>query len=324
MMTEHLESKLREALTARAGELPHSTGARLRRIDYQPRTRSLRPPVALGAVTAAGAAGAAVWLAGLGAGTTEAFAGWTPTPTPAGQGQVAGAVAACKQSLLTMPGPARVSPGASSPPKATLGARTSLRSLSSPRLPKGTPPSVAKADAALQPALTDSRGPFTFVIFAGPHSSASCITGPSFTSLAATASTGSTKIPAGRVTLSSSHMTTRDGRRFSFAEGHAASDVTGTSLVLDDGTRVEASTANGWFVAWWPGGHDVRSADVTTPTATTTQTFHPEAAPPCRRSAAAAPAGPCTSVTGVMSGPGAQSGVSSGSVSMNESTSPGP
>ena len=77
--------------------------------------------------------------------------------------------------------------------------------------------------------------------------------------------------------LSSTHMTTRDGRQLSFAEGRTASDVTGTTLLLDDGTRVRASTANGWFVAWWPGVHDVKSADVTTPGATTTQTFHDRA-----------------------------------------------
>jgi hypothetical protein len=291
-MTEQLESDVREALAARADELSPGAAARLRRLDYRPRTRSLRPPVALGAVTAAGVAGAAFWVAGLGAGTTEAFAGWTPSPSPAGQGQIAGAEAACRKRLLTMPRPARVLPPASA--------------------------------TALQPALTDSRGPFTFVIFAGQHSSASCITGPSFTSLAATASTGSTAIPAGRVTLSSSHMTPRDGRQLSFAEGHAASDVTATTLVLDDGTRVRASTANGWFVAWWPGGHDVRSAAVTTQRGTATQTFHAEPAPPCRASAAAGAPGPCTSVSGGSSATGAQSGMSSGSVSMNDSTSTGP
>jgi hypothetical protein len=294
MMTEQLESELRQAFAARSCELSPGTGERLRRLDYQPRTRSLRPPVAFGAVTAAGVAGVAVWVAGLGAGTTEAFAGWTPSPTPAAKGQITTAEAACRQRLASMPS----------------RATTKIQNLG--------------GSLGLQPALTDSRGPFTFVIFAGPHSSASCITGPSFTSLAATASSGPTDVPAGKVMLSSSHMTTRDGRQFSFAEGRTASDVTGTTLLLDDGTRVQASTANGWFVAWWPGVHDVTSAQVATPGATTTQTFHSGPARACPPPAAAAGPVSCTSASGAISGTGPRSGVSSGSVSMSDSTGTGP
>ncbi len=283
MMTEQLESELREAFAARACELSPGTGERLRRLDYQPRTRSLRPPVALGAVTTAGVAGVAVWIAGLGAGTTAAFAGWTPSPTPAGPGQIAAAEAACRQRLATMPSTAT----------------TKIQDLG--------------GSVGLKPALTDSRGPFTFVIFASPHSSASCITGPSFTSLAATASSGPADVPAGRVMLSSTHMTTRDGRQLSFAEGRTASDVTGATLLLDDGTRVLASTANGWFVAWWPGVHDVKSADVATPGATTTQTFATEPARSCTPPAASTAPGPCISTSGAIGGGGSQSGVSAGS-----------
>ena len=33
------------------------------------------------------------------------------------------------------------------------------------------------------------------------------------------------------------------------------------TLILDDGTNVQATVANGWFVAWWPGAQDVKSAD---------------------------------------------------------------
>jgi hypothetical protein len=60
------------------------------------------------------------------------------------------------------------------------------------------------------------------------------------------------------------HLRTIDGQAYSFAEGRTGAGVTGATLVLGDGTRVEATTANGWFVAWWPGSAEVSSTVVST------------------------------------------------------------
>ncbi len=58
-MTEQLESELRAALRERAAQVPAASIARLSHVDYYPRTRRLRPPLAIGALaSAAGAAGA--------------------------------------------------------------------------------------------------------------------------------------------------------------------------------------------------------------------------------------------------------------------------
>ena len=168
MMTEQLESELREAFAARACELSPGTGERLRRLDYQPRTRSLRPPVALGAVTTAGVAGVAVWVAGLGAGTTAAFAGWTPSPTPAGPGQIAAAEAACRQRLASMPSPAATK-------IQNLGGSLGLQA-GTDRLPRAV--HVRDLRRPPQQRVVHHR--------------------PSFTSLAATASSGPTDVPAGQ------------------------------------------------------------------------------------------------------------------------------
>jgi hypothetical protein len=249
-MTEQLESQLRQALAERATEVPRDVGDRLRQVDYRPRTRSVRPPVAAGVLVAAGAAAATVVLVGLGTNTQEAFAGWTPTPTPAQKGQLAAADAACQNRSA---------------------APTRARPVGAPALPKKAPPPTTIDPGSLKPALTDTRGPFTFVILAGDHGSESCITGPSFTWLSATATNGSTSVPAGQVVLSSTHTPARDGQPLSFAEGHTGSNVTGTTLTLEDGTKVKATVANGWFVAWWPGTHNVTSALVTTPSGTSTQ-----------------------------------------------------
>ncbi len=286
-MTEPLENQLRQAFAERAAELPRGSGARLRQRDYHPRTRSVRPPVAAGILVAAGATAATVALVGLGTNTQEAFAGWTPTPTAAPKGQLAAAEATCQNRQAA--------------PLHAHGPGPSLTAL-----PKNAPPPETISPGSLKPALTDTRGPFTFVILAGDHGSESCITGPSFTSRSITATTGSTSVPAGKVVLSSTHLTTQNGQAFSFAQGHTGSEVTGATLVLDDGAKVEASVANGWFVAWWPGSHNVTSALVTTPNGTSTEAVKTPAARGCPQAAAATHPVMCSS--GAIMGAGAFDG----------------
>jgi hypothetical protein len=95
--------------------------------------------------------------------------------------------------------------------------------------------------------------------------------------------------------------TSRDGHPYTIVEGHAATGVTGTTLVLDDGTRVTASIANGWFAAWWPSANAVTAAAVSTATGTTIQHLDTSGpvlcgTGPCTRPAAGL--GQSTSVTG--------------------------
>jgi hypothetical protein len=298
-MTEQLESQLRQALAERAADVPRDAGDRLRQVDYRPRTRNVRPPVAAGVLVAAGAAVATVALVGLGTNTQEAFAGWSPTPTQPQRGQLAAAEAACQNQSITSRG---------------------VRPVGATALPKNAPPPTTIDPGALKPALTDTRGPFTFVILAGDHGSESCITGPSFTSRSVTATSGSTSVPAGKVVLSSTHLTTQENQAFTFAEGHTGSDVSGVTLVLDGSTKVKASVANGWFVAWWPGSHNVTSALVTTPSGTSTQAVNTPAPRGCPQAPTAAHPVMCAS--GSILGVGAVAGqrgantVHSGSFSM--------
>ena len=47
----------------------------------------------------------------------------------------------------------------------------------------------------------------------------------------------------------------------------AGDGVSAATLTLDDGTEVTATVQNGWAVAWWPGSHQLSSAQLTTPRA---------------------------------------------------------
>jgi hypothetical protein len=235
-MTNHLETDLREALQAGAAQVPASAAERLTRHDYHPRTRRLRPPVAIGALATGAAAGTAAVVISLGAGAYNAFAGWSPTPTAPAPGQLAAAQASCEQSQSPI--------------------------------------------AGLPLQLSDTRGPFTFSIYADSTTSATCIKGPSFTVVSGSMSSNPVSVPAGHILLSSSHATERGGDAYSVAEGRTGTGVTGVTLTLGDGSTVQATVGNGWFVAWWPSSQVVTSAQLASSSGTTTQTFESPAVPP--------------------------------------------
>jgi len=259
-MNDQLESDLRTALEERASLVPDASVVRLTAVDYHPRRSRLRPPVAIGATATAGAAaGAAALVISLGAGATNAFAGWTPKPTLPAPGQVQAAQASCESGQ---------SPVAGLPLK-----------------------------------LADTRGPFTFSVYADSQTSASCIKGPSFTAVTTNTSSAPVSVPDGQIQLWSAHPPPHANQPYSFAEGRTGAGVSGVTLVLDDGTTVQATVGNGWFVAWWPGDHNVRSGRIATPAGVKTQSFGlPPVGPP--------PAG--GGVSGSAGGSVARGGVSSG------------
>jgi hypothetical protein len=90
-----LETELRAALHERAARVHASPG--LLAVDYHPRTRRRRAPVAIGGglAAAAGALAAVLYLTG---GASSAFAGWTPQPTAPTRAQLAAAEAYCAEN----------------------------------------------------------------------------------------------------------------------------------------------------------------------------------------------------------------------------------
>jgi hypothetical protein len=313
MNIDQLEDDLRAALAARADEVPAGAATRVRAHHYRPRTRSRRPPVAVGGVTVAAATGAAVWLFALSPQTTSAFAGWTATPSTAAAGQVTTAESTCENRIANIPaGPA--GPAGATGPTGPAGRASAAGSS-----PPGSGPSLAQ----LQPVLTDTRGPFTWVILASSDARtyASCISAPSLTAVSAAGSRTPLSAPAGQVALSSSSQTrTPDGDSYSFAEGRVGTGVTAATLVLGDGGHVQATLQNGWFAAWWPSDQTVSTALVTTASGTTTERLPNAGSGSCAQprsgsgSGSGSHVGVCTSRSSGAGQAGHASGWSSGSV----------
>ncbi|HEY2318051.1 MAG TPA: hypothetical protein VGH67_07120 [Solirubrobacteraceae bacterium] len=256
-MIEQLESELRSALRARAGELPDGAVRRVRSRDYRPRTRDLRPPVAAGVVVTAAAAAAAILLVDLGPSTSEAFAGWTPSPTRAPAAQVTGAKGDCASRLDDF-----------STRSAKAMKAAGIKNL----------PTIRE----MTPVLIDTRGPFTFVIYSGANgANGTCISGPEFTSLSTRSAGGAPAPPAGKVVAFFQAHTAHGADAYSFVEGHAGAGVTAATLLLSDGSKVQATVRDGWLLAWWPGSAQLVSAQVTTAGGTSTQPFDARATAPC-------------------------------------------
>jgi hypothetical protein len=102
-----------------------------------------------------------------------------------------------------------------------------------------------------------------------------CTLGPSFRNGSGWTSSPPVTVPAGKLFLWAEHTSTDSGQAYTHVIAQAAGDVTAAVLTLDDGSQITATVENGWAVAWWPGSHQLTSAQMTTSSGTQTQTFLP-------------------------------------------------
>jgi hypothetical protein len=193
-------------------------------------------PVAL-VGTVATASAVATTVVVLGSAEPNAFAGWSASPTTPTAGQVTNAQAVCRARLDQAMG-------------ATKG---------------GVPLSFT-------PMLTDVRGPYAVTVFGdGRGGLALCLTAPNGAVGIRQEVGTSSVVPSNQIRVDQVSLTARNGQVYTLVEGRVGTSVTRVSLGLNDGNRIETTTGNGVFVAWWPGNAGIQSADVVTPMGTTTQ-----------------------------------------------------
>lgn len=121
--------------------------------------------------------------------------------------------------------------------------------------------------------LADTRGPFAFLVYSDESSNDFCTIGPSFRNGSGWRTSPPVTVPAGRLYLWAEHTTTDAGHAYTFVIARAGDGVRAANLTLQDGTEVTTTVQNGWAVAWWPGSHQLTSAQLTTPSGTQTQPF---------------------------------------------------
>ncbi len=182
-----------------------------------------------------------------------------------GLAAVAGAVAAGLVAVLTLAGGASTAiagwtAAPTTPTPAQLAAATAYCTANVP-------------DPGLPLKLSDTRGPFTVLIYSDGATSNFCTVGPSFRNASGWTTSPPVTPPTGRLFLWSDHTATGAGGAYGSMIAQAGDGVSAADLTLDDGSVVTATVHNGWAVAWWPGTHHLAAAHLTTPSGTQTQTF---------------------------------------------------
>lgn len=187
--------------------------------------------------------------------------------------------------------------------------------------------SGALAQGSWSQVATDVRGPYTMVVYESGTSLASCLTGPSFTTVQAeslTAANGGMMVSASGAhpptpassavrllsggdieQLAVGHFAQAQNDPYTLVEGRPGPTVSAVTLVLSNGQDVTATTGSGWLVAWWPGGEDVTAARITSASGTTTDPLTPTPPPlPGNGPPGGATAVPVGSGTAVQAGGG--------------------
>jgi len=275
-MNSQLKADLQSVLVQRANEVPDSACERVQTVRYRPRAHSAKFRIAVGGAGATALATvASVVVLTVGPGVQDAFADWTPTPTPASPAQIAASDATCVPALVA--------------------AAQSWNSVN------GQDALIATA-SYWQAEVTDARGPYILVVYRASDGtssdSASCLTGGSSwsggsqimmsnndgASISTSPSSGTgpsqgqgssslSNSPPSAETIGDLSTSWNSSSNDDVAIGQAGSGVTGVTIDLSGGTNVTATVAGGYFAAWWPGDTEATSAQVSTDQGVSTVTL---------------------------------------------------
>ena len=120
------------------------------------------------------------------------------------------------------------------------------------------------------PVLTDTRGPYTASIYAD---GSTCVDGNGIEISSGGGGGATSSIPAGTVELNGAGESDSDGHALTMVDGPIGAGVTGVTITRSDGSSVQATVKNGWYLAWWPGTERAVTAQVASASGTSTQSF---------------------------------------------------
>jgi hypothetical protein len=108
---------------------------------------------------------------------------------------------------------------------------------------------------SLTPTVTDTRGAGSLLVYATHDGTTTCTTGPPQLGVVIGVSGPTSGTPVGAAAVEWGPVGQEfaaDGQVFRQLAGQVGANVTAVTLVLRNGTTVQATVANGWFAAWWP------------------------------------------------------------------------
>ncbi|HEY2596371.1 MAG TPA: hypothetical protein VGK33_20965, partial [Chloroflexota bacterium] len=154
---------------------------------------------------------------------------------------------------------------------------------------------------SLTPMITETRGPYSMLVWDAGERVIVCIGGAQGTLFCAVVRpVRTTALDPDAIAPESFGFDIAAAQQGQSAaiDGRVGANVTSVTLLLDDGSSVQTTVDNGWFAAWWPGSPAaIRSAEITTAAGTTTEPLNVPAPPP-----PVLPAGGATSGSGASGG----------------------
>ena len=123
------------------------------------------------------------------------------------------------------------------------------------------------------PVLTDSRGPYTASIYADSTTSDVCLSGNGVSMSSRSTSATPVRVAAGQIDLDGGGTRDSAGNALTLVDGRTGADVTAVTIERSDGSSVQATVANGWYLAWWPGTVAATKAEVKTDSGTSNAAF---------------------------------------------------
>lgn len=123
------------------------------------------------------------------------------------------------------------------------------------------------------PLLSDSRGPYTASIYANSTTSAVCLSGNGVSMSSRTSSSVPAGVATGQIQLNGGGTRDAAGNALTLVDGRTGAGVTAVTIQRSDGSSVQATVSNGWYLAWWPGTVTATRAQITSASGTSTMTF---------------------------------------------------
>jgi hypothetical protein len=121
------------------------------------------------------------------------------------------------------------------------------------------------------PVLSDSRGPYTASIYANSTTSDVCLSGNGVSMSSRSTSATPATVAAGQIQLNGGGTRDGAGNSLTLVDGRTGASVTAVTIERSDGSSVQATVTNGWYLAWWPGTVAATTAEVTTASGTSTE-----------------------------------------------------
>jgi hypothetical protein len=168
---------------------------------------------------------------------------------------------------------------------AAIGALVTLGSSAAPAFagwqPTPTTPAPGQLAQAAQacgqdlgsPVLTNSRGPYAASIYTSSTTSEVCLSGNGVSMSSSSTSPTPASIAAGQIQSGGGGTRDAAGNALTLVDGRTGAGVTAVTIERSDPSSVQATVANGWYLAWWPGTVAAKNAQVATATGTSTVAF---------------------------------------------------